>query len=128
MRMRRDEQAVDREKEGTLAEEIEDFKREKERIRSIIGRIGGVPGARKKLLNAIFGIVVATCFAISLGTHGRLVLTMIELGIVLISLKIMYLLYTFSKQMHFMFWILSSIEWRLNEINKLVAERGAEDD
>jgi hypothetical protein len=113
-----DEQVIDREKEGALAEAIEDFRREKERIRAIVGRIGGMPTFRGKVFNILFGIVIAACFGVSIATHGRLVLPMIELGVVLISLKIMYLLHTNTKQMHFMFWILSSIEWRLNEVIK----------
>ncbi|MCX6339708.1 MAG: hypothetical protein NTX71_07290 [Candidatus Aureabacteria bacterium] len=116
-RMRNDESArIDREKEHTLAEEIEQFKREKERIRAIIGKIGGVPTFRHKLFNVLFGLVIAVCFLISIVTHGRLVLPMIEIGVILISVKIMYLLHTFLRQMHFMFWVLSSIEWRLNEM------------
>ena len=97
-------------KEDTLAEEIEQFKREKERIRAIIGKIGGVPTFRQRLFNVLFGLAVVGCFIVSLGTHGKLVLPMIEIGIILISAKIMYVLHTFLRQMHFMFWVLSSIE------------------
>jgi len=122
--MRNDEAArIDREKECTLAEEIEQFKREKERIRSIVGRIGGVPSFGQKIFNLLFGVVIAVCFIISIATQGRLVLPMIEIGIILISVKIMYLLHTFLRQMHFMFWILSSIEWRLNEMEGRMKEK-----
>jgi Flp pilus assembly protein TadB len=107
---------VDREKESALEDEIEHFRREKERIRAIVGKIGGVPTFRQKLLNFVFAFAIAACFAVSLLTHGRLTLSMIEVGIVLISLKIMWLLHSYSRQMHFMFWVLSGLEWRLNEI------------
>ncbi|MCX6358070.1 MAG: hypothetical protein NT045_09415 [Candidatus Aureabacteria bacterium] len=114
---------ADRQREDTLVEEIEQFKREKERVRAIVGRIGGVPTFRDKLFNVLFSIGVAACFAISIATHGRLVLPMIEIGVVLISVKIIYLLHTYSRQMHFMFWVLSSIEWKLNEMAKHPGER-----
>ena len=113
-------------KEDTLAEEIEQFKREKERIRAIIGKIGGVPTFRQRLFNVLFGLDVVGCFIVSLGTHGKLVLPMIEIGIILISAKIMYVLHTFLRQMHFMFWVLSSIEWRLNEMERRAKERNRE--
>lgn len=113
-------------REDTLAEEIEQFKREKERIRAIIGRIGGVPTFRQKLFNILFGLAVLGCFIISLVTHGKLVLPMIEIGVILISVKIMYLLHTFLRQMHFMFWVLSSIEWRLNEMERRAKEKKRE--
>ena len=122
--MENDESArIDHEKEYTLAEEIKQFKREKERIRSIVGRIGGVPSTRQRMFNVLFGVVIAACFTVSIVTQGRLVLPMIEIGVILISLKIMYLLHTFSRQVHFMFWVLSSIEWRLNEMDKRVKEK-----
>lgn len=105
-----------REKVSALELEIEQFKREKERIRAIIGRIGGIPTFREKLLNAFFATAILACFVVSLLTHGRLTLSMIEVGIILISIKIMWLLHTYARQMHFMFWVLSGIEWRLNEM------------
>lgn len=120
--------ATDREKESTLAEEIEHFKREKERVRSIVGRIGAVPTFGKKIFNFAFIIAVAACFIASIVTHGRLTLSMIEIGITLISIKIIYLLHSYSRQMHFMFWILSSLEWRLNEIVRAMEGKSNESD
>lgn len=118
----RDESAIDLEKEGALAEEIEHFKKEKERVRSIVGRLGGKPSARKRIYNMLFGVAVIGCFTASLVSHGKLTIPMIEIGVVLISFKIMYLLHTYFRQMHFIFWILTSIEWRLNEIVKDIDE------
>lgn len=115
---------IDREKESALVDEIEHFRREKERIRAIVGRIGGVPTFKQKLLNIFFAVAIAACFAVSLLTHGRLTLSMIEVGIVLISLKIMWLLHSYSRQMHFMFWVLSGLEWRLNEIVEEIRGKG----
>jgi hypothetical protein len=110
----------DREKESALSQEIEDFKREKERIRAIVGRIGSAPTFGKKLLNVLFALVVFGCFLVSFVTHGQFRLPMIEIGIMLISVKIIYLLHNNARQMHFMFWVLTSLEWRLNEIVKSI--------
>lgn len=121
-----DASELDRETVSALEEEIEQFKKEKERVRAIIGRIGGVPTFRERILNILFAIAIVACFAVSLLTHGRLTLSMIEVGIILISVKIMWLLHTYARQMHFMFWVLSGLEWRVNEIVKEI--RGRNDD
>ena len=47
---------------------------------------------------------------------------MIELGILLVSLKLIYFLESYMKLNHFQFWILSSLEWRLDKIEKKLKE------
>ncbi|MHC4727495.1 MAG: hypothetical protein ACYS17_09735 [Planctomycetota bacterium] len=42
-----------------LRHELEQFQKEKERVRAIIGKIGGVPKFRTKLINVIFIFVIA---------------------------------------------------------------------
>jgi len=43
-----------------LKQELEHFQQEKERVRAIIGKIGGVPKFQTKLINAIFVVVIVT--------------------------------------------------------------------
>jgi len=43
-----------------------------------------------------------------------------EPATVTLSLKIIYLIHCQVKVNHFKFWILSSIEWRLNEMKKQI--------
>jgi hypothetical protein len=98
-----------------LKRELEHFQQEKERVRAIIGKIGGVPKFRTKLINVIFIIVIAASVAISLiGEKWRLL--MIELATVTLSIKIIYMIHLQMRVNHFKFWILSSIEWRINEV------------
>jgi hypothetical protein len=113
---------IEREKESTLSNEIEEFKKEKERIRAIVGKIGATPTFGKKILNILFIFLVIVCFSLPF-IFPELHLPMIEFGLMLISIKIIYLLHSNSRQMHFMFWILTSLEWRLNEITKKLDER-----
>jgi cell shape-determining protein MreC len=104
----------------SLEDEIEEFKKQKERVREIIGQIGGKPTFMKKMANVIFVVLVAICFILSLITKGRTELLMLELIILLVSAKFIYFLFLQSRVIHFQFWILSSIEWRINEVvNKL---------
>ena len=57
-----------------LKQELEHFQQGKERVRAIIGKIGGVPKFQTKLINTIFVIVILTSVVGSLigGEHLRL--------------------------------------------------------
>ncbi len=99
-----------------LMQEVEDYKKEKERVREIVGKIGGVPTSKTRWLNIIFVVFVAADLAVSLLSGGKLRLAMIEIAILAISLKLIYLIYKQSRVNHLQTWILSSLEWRINEI------------
>ena len=101
-----------------LKQELEHFQQEKERVRAIIGKIGGAPKFRTKLINVVFIIVIVASVVISVVGGEKLRLLMIELATVTLSLKIIYLIHCQMRINHFEFWILSSIEWRLTEIKK----------
>ena len=105
-----------------LKEELEHFQQEKERVRAIIGQIGGMPKFRTKLINAIFIAVIAVSVAVSVIAGENLRLLMIELATVTLSLKIIYLIHCQMRINHFKFWILSSIEWRLTEMRREIKQ------
>ncbi len=105
-----------------LKKELEHFQQEKERVRAIIGQIGGVPKFRTKLVNAIFILVIVASVIISVISGEKLRLLMIELATVTLSLKIIYLIHCQMRINHFKFWILSSIEWRLTEMRKEIKQ------
>jgi hypothetical protein len=44
----------------------------------------------------------------------------IEIGILLISIKIVWMIYKQTKVEHFQFWILNSIEFRLNNLSRQI--------
>jgi hypothetical protein len=99
-----------------LKQELENFEQEKERVRAIIGKIGGVPKFRTKFVNILFIIIIVFTVVASLVGGEEWRLLMIELATVTLSLKIIYLIHCQMRINHFQFWILSSIEWRINEI------------
>jgi len=105
-----------------LKKELEHFQQEKERVRAIIGQIGGVPKFRTKLVNAIFILVIVASVVISVISGEKLRLLMIELATVTLSLKIIYLIHCQMRINHFKFWILSSIEWRLTEMRREIKQ------
>ena len=99
-----------------LKQELEHFQMEKERVRAIVGKIGGVPKFSTKLINALFVIIILASVVISIISDEKWRLLMIELATVTLSVKIIYLIHYQNRINHFKFWILSSIEWRINEM------------
>ncbi len=108
-----------------LRQEIDHFREEKERVRQMVGAVGGVPTFNTRVYNLIFVISLVACFAVSLCFFGNELvrLAMIELAIALVSLKLILLIASEAKVNHLQLWILSSLEWRLNEIMKQIKDR-----
>ncbi len=103
-----------------LKQEMEDFQKEKERVRAIVGKIGGVPTFNTKLFNILFAIAVFTCLVLSLLSRGTLRLAMLEMATAALSLKLIYIIHNQARVNHFELWILSSLEWRMNELHKKI--------
>ncbi|MCD6413616.1 MAG: hypothetical protein J7L54_05685 [Elusimicrobia bacterium] len=101
-----------------LKQEMDEFQKEKERVRAIVGRIGGVPTFNATVFNIIFGIFILACLVISLLSKGTLRLATLELATAALSVKLIYIMHKQAKVNHFELWILSSLEWRINEIRK----------
>ena len=107
-----------------LRKELENFQQEKERVRAIIGQIGGVPKFHNKLFNSILIIATAVCLIVSLLVeHLSVRLLMIELASAAVSAKIIYMMHCQIRVNHFKIWVLSAIEWRVNELTRLIKKR-----
>lgn len=105
-----------------LRKELESFQEEKERVRAIVGKIGGVPKTQANLINALFIAIVVISVLVSVLGGKDWQLLMIEVATVTLSIKIIYLIHSQMRVNHFEFWILSSLEWRINEIMKQLRE------
>ena len=109
-----------------LREELEHYRAEKERIRQIVGQIGGQPSLRRtRLFNAVILTVVVLLFLVDLarelfglfaGTIPPFVL--LEVAIFLLSLKIVWMIHLRMKLHHFQFWILNSLDFQVNELSR----------
>ncbi|MCF7885112.1 MAG: hypothetical protein K9M80_01335 [Candidatus Marinimicrobia bacterium] len=117
------------EDEEQLKKELEQYKAEKEKIRKILGGIGGKKSAKRdKIINYIFVFMVVVLFGFDLLRFAGVNLPFnvdffIEMGVMLVSLKIIWMIHQQSRVFHFQFWILNSIEFRVtnlsNKIKKL---------
>jgi len=112
---------------AALQEELEQFREEKEKIRALVGQIGGVDSnKRDRTLNILFIVAIGLLFLTDVFRHALHFemplppLFSIELGVLLVSVKIIWMIHKQGRVEHFQFWILNSIEFRLNEITKSV--------
>jgi hypothetical protein len=116
-----------------LTAELEHYKTEKEKIRDIVGKIGGQAHPRRaKLINVGFLILVTSAFAFEvlrfiLNWHvGYLPsVLVVEVAVLLVSLKIIWMIHTQTKVDHFQFWILHSIEFQMNMLSRRINELSA---
>ena len=107
---------------GDPQKELEHFQQEKDRVRGIIGKAGGIPTVNSKAFNIIFIVVILASVITSFFGDDETRLVMIELAAVAISIKILYMMHCQSRVNHFQVWMQSSIEWRINEVMKLLRE------
>jgi hypothetical protein len=99
-------------------EEVERFLEDREKIRKIVGSIGGKPTRHERVINIIFFIVVAIIFIIALLPFPVSKFLTMEIAILLVSFKLIYFMHNEAKLNHFEFWVLSTIEWKMNKVSK----------
>jgi len=113
----------------SLEEELDQFRREKEKIRELVGRIGGATSNRRdRLINVVFIVAIGLLLIADIVRHVLKLsiplppLVSLELGVLLVSVKIIWMIHKQSRVEHFQFWILNSIEFRLNEVSRRIRE------
>lgn len=105
-----------------IEEELRHFQEERERIKQMLGSIGGTNDIRKhKIFNWIILAVTVGLFTLEITTHIIPTMLSLEVGLLLISLKIIMLIQSMLRQNHFEFWMLNTIEYRINEVSRKVA-------
>jgi len=113
-----------------LRTELEHYKTERERIRDIVGQIGGKSTRRRDFtINMGFLVLVIGAFVFDLVRSlagWRIPFLpqhiLLEIAVLLVSLKIIWMIHMQAKVGHFQFWILSSIEFQINMLMRRVAD------
>ena len=108
-----------------LTRELRQFQVEKENIRRIVGQFGGTEFLRReKIATIIFIVLLTLLFIADISRHvfGLDVplppLFSIEIGILLVSFKVIWMVHNQTRVEHFQFWILNAIEFRIDQISK----------
>ncbi len=112
-----------------LMEELEQFRKEKERIRMLVCQIGGKHSQKRDhIINIAFICAMAFLFLFDILRHVFHLevplpqMFSLELAVLLVSVKIIWMIHKGSKVEHFQFWVLNSIEFRLNDVTKRLRE------
>jgi len=112
-------------KEKALLEELESYKREREKIKKLVGTIGGKNFVKKdRIINIVFLGIVVGLFIVEITTDIIPLYLSLEVAVLLVSIKIVWLIQNITKMDHFLFWILNSIEFRINSLDKKISEFG----
>ena len=109
----------------TMQEELEHYRSEREKIRTLVGQIGGVASRRKeRIINITFIVLVAALFTHDALHYFKLINGLwphtiaVEVAVLLVSVKIIWMMHQQSRVEHFQFWILNSIEFRLTDMGR----------
>ncbi|MDF7799926.1 hypothetical protein P4C99_10655 [Pontiellaceae bacterium B1224] len=109
-----------------LKAELDQFKKEKEKIRQLMGQIGGKNAEKQDRMVNLFFIIAISLLATNdfinhiLHIKAPIIppLFSLEIAVLLVSIKIIWMMHKSTKVEHFQFWILNSIEFRLNDVAK----------
>lgn len=101
-----------------LKEELNEFQKEKERIRNIVGQIGGTNNSQHKIVNIIFLILIIILLVLGVVLQKISLFLTIEVAILLGIFKIIWMFYEAQRANHFQFWIMNSLEYRINEVDR----------
>jgi len=118
------------EETDALRAELEHYRSERERIRDIVGQIGGkTTKHRNVVINTVFLCLVVGAFTFDLvrSFAGWEIPYLpphiwLEIAVLLVSLKIIWMIHTQTKVDHFQFWILSSIEFQINMLSRRMTD------
>lgn len=110
------------ERRDQVLSEIDEYNKERDRIRTMLGRIGGKSYSKKDMvINIVFLIVILTLFTLELTTKFLPAYISIEISVLLVSIKIVWMIHSQHRFNHFQFWVLNSIEFRVNDMQKRVS-------
>ena len=105
------------EKKEDILKEIEEYNRERDQIKSMLGRIGGEKYSKTDMIiNIAFLSLIVLLFTLEITTKFLPTYISIEVSVLLVSIKIVWMIHSQHKFNHFQFWILNSLEFRMNNM------------
>lgn len=104
-----------------LRMEIEQFEAEKEKIKKDIGDLGGTRFSSKDLItNIVLAVLLVGLLLSQLFLNWIPEFISLEIALFLVSIKIILMIHSQHRYNHFMFWVLNTIEFRLNIMHKSI--------
>jgi len=109
--------------EEAMRKEFEEYNQEKEKIRDVLGKIGGKNFSKVDgIVNVVFFTIIITLFVLEMVTHFLPPFISLEISVLLVSIKIVVMMHHQYKTSHFQFWILNTIEFKINSMHSDLRE------
>ncbi len=104
-------------KKEEIIKEINEYNKERDQIKMMLGKIGGTAySSIDMIMNILFLTIILGLFALEFTTHWLPSYISLEVSVLLVSIKIVWMIHSQYKTNHFQFWILNSIEYRMNTV------------
>ncbi len=104
-----------------IIKEIEEYNKEKDQIKAMLGKVGGTSYSKlDTIINIIFLLLISFFFITELTTHWLPSFISLELSVLLVSIKIVWMIHSQQKFNHFQFRILNSMEYRINQVGNKI--------
>ena len=105
-------------KKEEILREIKEYNKERDQIKMLLGKIGGTAYSRLDMvINILFLSIILILFFMEVTTHWLPPYISLEVSVLLLSIKIVWMIQSQYRFNHFQFWILNSIEFRMNIIS-----------
>lgn len=105
-----------------LEEEVRAYRKEKEKIKQILSAVSGQKNNKKeRAVTILFVALIAAFFGAGFVFDNFSQLLSIEIGVLLVSIKIIMLMQNQQKSSHFQFWVLNTLEFKIDQIDKRLA-------
>ena len=105
-----------RAREEEIQRELAEYQREREQLKEILGAYGGKRYSRiDTVMNVVFLVIIVGMFVAQATFKFIESYVSIEISVLLVSIKIVWMIHSQNKMNHFQFWVLNTIEYRLNE-------------
>ena len=106
-----------KEKREDILKEIQEYNQEREQIKSMLGSVGGERYSKTdKIINIVFILLIIVFIILEITTDVLPLYISLEIGVLLVSIKIIWMIHSQHKFNHFQFWILNSLEFRMNNM------------
>ncbi len=105
-----------RAREHEIELELAEYTNEREKLKEILGAYGGKRYSRiDTIMNVVFLVIIVGLFTIQATLKIIDSYVSIEVSVLLVSIKIVWMIHSQNKMNHFQFWVLNTIEYRVNE-------------
>ena len=105
-----------RAREHEIELELAEYTNEREKLKEILGAYGGKRYSRiDTIMNVVFLVIIVGLFTIQATLKIIDPYVSIEVSVLLVSIKIVWMIHSQNKMNHFQFWVLNTIEYRVNE-------------